>query len=125
MTVFERDAKEAWYLATNLEFEAPAEIVRIYKRHMWIEAMFRDLKNRDWGLGLDQVRLSEPERHQRHFIVLALAYAFLCAFGIAHMLQANTSKDRVLSLARIGNYFIQMAKCTLDTAFGSLNALPI
>jgi hypothetical protein len=131
ITVFERDAKEAWYLVTDLECEVPAEIVRIYKRRMWIEAMFRDLKNRDWGLGLEQVRLSEPERHDRHFIVLALAYAFLCAFGaaaetlgVARMLQANTSDERVLSLARIGNYFIQIARCTLDVAFAALAALP-
>ena len=93
--------------------------------------MFRDLKNRDWGLGLEQVRLSEPQRHDRHFIVLALAYVFLCAFGaaaetlgIARMLQANTSKERVLSLARIGNYFLQIAKCPLDIAFEALAALP-
>jgi hypothetical protein len=93
--------------------------------------MFRDLKNRDWGLGLDQVRLSEPERHDRHFVVLALAYAFLCAFGaaaetlgIARMLKANTSQERVLSLARIGNYFIQIGQCSLDTAFGALADLP-
>ena len=131
VTVFDREAKEAWYLVTDLEFDPPAEIVRIYKRRMWIEAMFRDLKNRDWGLGLEQVRLSEPQRHDRHFIVLALAYVFLCAFGaaaetlgIARMLQANTSKERVLSLARIGNYFLQIAKCPLDIAFEALAALP-
>lgn len=131
VTVFDRDAKEAWYLVTDLEFEPSAEIVRLYKRRMWIEGMFRDLKNRDWGLGLDQVRLSEPKRHDRHFIVLALAYAFLCAFGAAaetlgidRMLQANTSRERVLTLARIGNYFIQIARCTLQDAFGALAALP-
>lgn len=131
VTVFEGDAKEAWYLVTDLDVEPAAEIVRLYKRRMWIEAMFRDLKNRDWGLGLDHVRLSEPERHQRHFIVLALAYAFLCAFGAAaetlgidRMFKANTSEERVLSLARIGNYFIQIARCTLDTAFQALAALP-
>lgn len=61
VTVFERDAEEAWYLVTSLEVEAAAEIVRVYKRRMWTEAMFRDLKNRDWGLGLDRVRLSAPE----------------------------------------------------------------
>jgi hypothetical protein len=131
VTVFERDAQEAWYLVTDLDAECPAEIVRLYKRRMWIEAMFRDLKNRDWGLGLDHVRLSEPERHDRHFIVLALAYAFLCAFGaaaetlnIARLFQANTSRERVLSLARIGNYFIQITQCPLDTALAALATLP-
>lgn len=131
IAVFAWDAKEAWRLVTDLELKPPAEIVRICKRRMWIEAMFRDLKNRDWGLGMDQVRLSEPQRHDRHFIVPALTYAFLCAFGaaaealgIARMLQANTSEQRVLSLACIGNYFIQIAKRTLDTAFTALAALP-
>lgn len=131
VTVFERDAKEAWYLVTSLDVEVPAEIVRLYKRRMWTEAMFRDLKNRNWGLGMDHVRLSEPQRHDRHFCVLALAYAFLCAFGaaaettgIAAMLKANTRQERVLSLARIGNYFIQIAACTIDSAFAALAALP-
>ena len=131
VTVFERNAKEAWYLVTDLEYEPPAEIVRIYKRRMWIEAMFRDLKNRNWGLGLDNVRLSEPVRHDRHFIILALAYVFLVAFGaaaetfgIARMLQANTSQERVLALARVGNYFIQLADCDLDVALQTLAALP-
>ena len=131
VTVFEWEAKEAWHLVTDLELEPPAEVIRIYKRRMWIEAMFRDLKNRDWGLGLDQVRLSEPERHQRHFIMLALAYVFLCAFGAAaetvgvdRLFKANTSEERVLSLARIGNYFIQILKCSLDTALKALAALP-
>lgn len=131
VTVFEREAQEAWYLVTNLEAQVPAEIVRIYKRRMWIEAMFRDLKNRDWGLGFDSVRLSQPERHERHFCVLALAYVILCAFGaaaetlqIAKHLKANTRADRVLNLARLGNYFLQLARCSLETAFGALAALP-
>jgi hypothetical protein len=131
VTVFAREAQEAWYLITNLEFEAPAEVVRIYQRRMWTEAMFRDLKNRDWGLGLDQVRLSEPLRHERHFCVLALAYVLLCAFGaaaetlgIAQQLKANTRPERVLSLARIGNYFLQLSRCNLATAFRALAALP-
>lgn len=131
ITVFDKKAEEAWYLVTNREFEVPAEIVRIYKRRMWTEAMFRDLKNRNWGLGLDEVRLSTPERHDRHFCVVALAYVFLCAFGaaaetldIARLLKANTRNERVMSLARIGNYFIQIAQCPLPTAFAALAALP-
>lgn len=83
LSVFERDAQEAWYLVTSLEFEVPAEVVRLYKRRMWTEALFRDLKNRDWGLGLDHVRLSTADRHDRHFAILALTYVLLCAFGAA------------------------------------------
>jgi len=131
VTVFDREAKEPWYLVTDLEFEAPAEIVRIYKRRMWTEAMFRDLKNRDWGLGLDHVRLSQPQRHDRHFAVIALAYVLLCAFGaaaetfdIANKLKANTRAERVMNLARIGNYFLQIYYCSLKHAFVALQNLP-
>lgn len=131
VTVFERDAQEAWYLVTSLAVEPPAEVVRIYKRRMWIEAMFRDLKNRDWGLGLDQVRLSEAQRHDRHFYVLALAYVFLVAFGaaaesldIARLYKANTRNERVMALARIGNYMIQLSQCSVVAAFEALAALP-
>ena len=131
VTVFERDAQEAWYLVTSLDVEPPAEIVRIYKRRMWIEAMFRDLKNRDWGLGLDRVRLSEPERHDRHFYILALAYVLLVAFGAAaesldidRLYKANTRRERVMALARIGNHMIQLSLCSLAVAFSALAALP-
>jgi hypothetical protein len=131
ITTFDREADEAWYLVTNLDTEVPAQVVRIYKRRMWTEAMFRDLKNRNWGLGMDHVRLSQPQRHDRHFYILALAYVFLCAFGaaaetldIARLMKANTREERVMSLARIGNYFLQIAKCPLETAFDALAALP-
>lgn len=131
VSVFEHDSDEAWYLVTSLEFASPAQIVRLYKRRMWTEAMFRDLKNRDWGLGLDHVRLSEASRHDRHFGILALAYVLLCAFGaaaetlgIAQQLKANTRKDRVMNLARIGNYFLQLYFCSLPQAFAALRALP-
>lgn len=131
VTLFEREAQEAWYLVTNIEFAAPAEIVRLYKRRMWTEAMFRDLKNRDWGLGLDRVRLSEAPRHDRHFAIIALAYILLCAFGaaaetfdIAQQLKANTRAERVMNLARIGNYFLQLYRYSLKKAFKALQALP-
>lgn len=131
VTVFERKAEEAWYLVTSLDVEAPAEIIRLYKRRMWTEAMFRDLKNRDWGLGLDHVRLSQAQRHERHFCILALAYVLLCAFGaaaetldIARQLKANTRTDRVMNLARIGNYFLQLYHCPLSQAFKALQMLP-
>lgn len=83
--------------------------------------MFRDLKNRDWGLGLDQVRLSEPLRHERHFCVMALAYELLCAFGAAaetlgiyQQPKANTRPERVISLARIATTSCNSVDATLQ-----------
>ena len=104
-----KDAKEPWYLATNLQDQCAAEIVRYYQRRMWIEAMFRDWKNKNWGLGMRGIKLKEPERHDRLFLVLALAYIFLTAFGalaekngMAKSFKANTENKRVVNLIRIG-----------------------
>lgn len=131
VTVYDRDAKEPWYLVTNLSEPGPAEIVRFYKRRMWIEAAFRDLKNRNWGMGMDQVRLTQAARLDRHFIILALAYMLLFAFGavaesvgLGEQLKANTVVERVLSLARIGNYFLQTAEVAITYAITCLLDLP-
>lgn len=127
----EKDSKEPWVLVTDMP-DVTAEIIRIYKRRMWTEAMFRDLKNRNWGLGLDSTRLSKPDRHDRLFLVLAIAYALLMAFGAAaeasgfdELLKANTVNDRVMSLARIGNYFMQTCQWGIERAFCALLKLPM
>jgi len=98
---------------------------------MWIEAMFRDLKNREWGLGTDTVRLTRPQRYDRHFIIIAIAYILLTAFGavaertgLGHKLKANTVDDRVLSLARIGNYYLQTATTAITCAVQALLEIP-
>ena len=52
VTTWKKDTAEPWYLVTNLE-RIPQKITRLYLRRMWIEEMFRDLKNRNWGLGFD------------------------------------------------------------------------
>ena len=130
VSVFDRKAKEPWYLLTNLA-DAPHHIVQLYQRRMWIEAMFRDLKNRNWGLGLDHVKLKAEQRNDRLFLILALAYILLCAFGaaaeklgLAEPLKANTVRERVMALARIGNYCIQLADNPVEILMYSLKALP-
>lgn len=131
VTVFDRDAKEPWYLVTNLPHHTPEHLVRLYQRRAWIEAMFRDLKNRNWGLGMDCVKLSNEARMDRHFLILALAYVLLFAFGavaesqgLGNQLKANTVPERVLSLARIGNYFLQTATAPIAYAMNALLELP-
>jgi hypothetical protein len=131
ITVYERKAEGPWHLVTNLENEYPGTIVNLYKRRMWIEAMFRDLKNANWGLGMDHVRLTKEERFDRHFLILTLDYIFLFAFGaaaeragFADQLKANTSDERALSLARVGNYFLQIALIAIPIAIQELLELP-
>jgi len=131
VTVYERKAETPWFLVTNLTERTPGNIVNLYKRRMWIEAMFRDLKNRNWGLGMDNVKLTQEERIDRHFLIIALAYVFLVAFGAAaeaaglgDQLKANTVRKRVLSLARIGNYFLQTATIAIPIAIQALLEIP-
>lgn len=126
-TVYERTADEPWFLVSNLDDKSPRDIVNLYKHRAWIEAMFRDLKNRNWGLGMDHVHLTTPSRFERHFLIITLAYIFLVAFGamaeatgLGDKLKANTVSERVLSLARIGNYFIQTAQATITCAIAAL-----
>lgn len=127
VSTFRRDADEPLLLVTNLPDETSVEVVRHYARRAWIEATFRDLKNRNLGLGMDHVKLTTPSRLDRHFIILALAFIFLCAFGavaesqgLGEALKANTVAERVLSLARIGNYFLQTAQIAIPYAIAKL-----
>ena len=132
MTVYERDADEPWYLITNIEDKDANAIVHIYKKRSWTEAMFRDLKSRKWGLGMDEVRLTTVQRTAVHFMIVAIAYILLCAFGafaeaqeFGESLKANTVSNRVLSLASIGNRFLEfIGRITVKMAIKKLIALP-
>jgi len=131
VTAHDREANEPWFLVTNLEGKKATAIVQLYKKRMWIEALFRDLKNRNWGLGMDNVKLTQAGRVDRHFLILSLAYIFLFAIGataesegLGDQLKANTVQERVLSLARIGHYFLQTATIAIPIAIQALLELP-
>ena len=132
ISVYDRQADEPWYLIVNTgDFDAN-EIGKLYKKRMWTEAMFRDLKSRKWGMGLDEVQLSSVERTQRHFAIMMLAYVLLCAFGaiaehqnFGETLKANTVNKRVLSLAVVGNHFMEfIGRITVKMAIEKLVLLP-
>lgn len=130
ITVFDKEAKEPWYLVTDLEEVCAAEVVGIYRRRMWIEALFRDGKNRDWGLGMNAVKLKDYRRYERLFVIFALTYIILSAFGAAaeakgfdRGLKANTRPCRVINLIRQGFAFLRDRRCTLRSAVASLTLL--
>jgi len=130
--VFAEEAKEPWYLVCNLKHETPAALTRLYKRRMWIEGMFRDWKNSEWGLSLSVTRLSSADRHNRLFVVVALAYTFLVALGAkgeregySATLKANTVRERVMTLLRIGIEFLRKRPPRQLLDFKPLRRLPI
>lgn len=127
VTAYDPEAKEPWYLVTDLKDIRVQEVVDIYRRRWWIESLFRDKKNRDWGLGLATVHLNNYQRYERLFYTVALAFILLTAHGALaeaqgfdRGLKANTRKVRVINLLRMGYHFIRKKGEGLLTAFVAL-----
>ena len=115
---------------TDLDELTAQEVVAIYRRRWWIETCFRDKKNRDWGLGLDMVKLKDHRRYERLFYIVALAFILLMAHGakaelsnFADTLKANTRKTRVLNLMRTGFHYIGRYGPRLEQASDALKLL--
>ncbi|MBL7646696.1 MAG: transposase, partial [Candidatus Hydrogenedentes bacterium] len=106
------------------------EVVSIYRRRWWIETAFRDSKNRDWGMGLDMVKLKDYRRYERLFYIVALAFTLLSAHGalaeaegVDKEAKANTRTTRVLNLLRIGIYYIKRRGQKISDAVDALKIL--
>jgi hypothetical protein len=69
--------KTPWLLATNLP--DPATTLRAYRRRMWIEEMFGDLKGQ--GMDLEATRLHHFLRLSRLTLIVALLYVWVMALG--------------------------------------------
>jgi hypothetical protein len=130
VTAYDPNAKEPWYLVTDMDDAAAAEVVSIYRRRWWIETLFRDKKNRDWGLGLATVQLKDYRRYERLFYIVALAFILLSAHGaVAEAegfdkgLKANTRKIRVINLLRMGYHLIRKKGAALEYALSVLREL--
>jgi hypothetical protein len=100
--------KEPWCLATNIPDKAIA--LRFYKRRMWIEEMFGDMKKH--GFDLECSMLHTFLRLSRLTLAVAILYVWLIATGtrIIHQGQRHLvdRKDRRdLSIFQIGLRFIE------------------
>ena len=69
--------KEPWLLATNLD--DPQAVLRCYRRRMWIEEMFGDLKGH--GFDIESTQLRHFLRLSRLMLAVVLLYFWLVAFG--------------------------------------------
>ena len=100
--------KEPWLLATNLP---DAQItLHFYKRRMWIEEMFGDLK--DHGFDLESSMLHTFVRLSRLTLAVVLLYVWLVSSGtrtihngLRHLVDRNDRRD--LSIFQIGLRFIE------------------
>jgi len=100
---WKKGEKTPWFLATNQLSARPA--VRLYKRRMWIEEMFGDMKGH--GFDLELSRLRTPQRLSRLTLIVCILYVWLVTMGefvLKHTLQIEVDRtDRQdLSIFRTG-----------------------
>ena len=95
--------EEPLFLATN-QLE-PTAMLRLYRRRMWIEEMFGDMKGH--GFDLEASCLRHAERLSRLTLAVCILYLWLVALGehvLRHRLQADVDRAdrRDLSIFRLG-----------------------
>lgn len=104
-----------WLLATNL-FD-PRAVLRLYRRRMWIEEMFGDMKKH--GFDLEASHLRHFLRLSRLTLAVCLLYLWLVALAehvITHRLtdEIDRTDRRDLSLFRLGWDFLERRLALFD-----------
>ncbi len=100
--------KEAWYLATSCL--TPQSTLALYRRRMWIEEMFGDMKIP--GFDLEASHLRHFLRLSRLTLAVCLLYVWLIALGEYVLTQAlapevDRHDRRDLSIFRLGWDFLE------------------
>jgi hypothetical protein len=105
--------KEPWCLATNLPDLGMA--LRYYRRRMWIEEMFGDMKKH--GFDLESTMLRHSDRLSRLTLAVALLYVWLVSIGTRtirngarHLVDRTDRRD--LSIFQIGLRFTD--RCVIN-----------
>jgi DDE family transposase len=104
-----------WYLATNLL--DPRAVLRLYRRRMWIEEMFGDMKKH--GFDLEASHLRHFLRLSRLTLAVCLLYLWLVALAelvITHRLtdEIDRTDRHDLSLFRLGWDFLERRLALFD-----------
>ena len=104
-----KDMKEPWCIATSHRDATAREIVDHYAKRWTIEPCSRDAKDLRFGMGMSELRISDPLRRDPMLLLNALAVVLLTLLGAAdeslgmdRLLKSNTSKRRTHSLFRLG-----------------------
>ncbi|EBX7708781.1 IS4 family transposase [Salmonella enterica subsp. enterica serovar Moero] len=107
--------KEPWFLASNRTDLSAAKALQLYGQRWGIESSFRDIKDYKFGMGMGEVRISNPARRDRLFLFSALAIVLLTLLGKAgdsagleKTIKVNTSKTRTYSFFRQGVIYYQL-----------------
>ena len=100
---WKRSEAQPWYLATNLA--SPHLALHLYRRRMWIEEMFGDMKKH--GFDLEATRLRHAERLNRLTLAVCWLFVWLVSLGeyvLKQHLHAEVDRAgrRDLSIFRLG-----------------------
>ena len=103
LVYWKKGEKEPWLLATNLS--SRRETLQAYRRRMWIEEMFGDMKGN--GFDLESTRLRHFLRLSRLTLAVALLYVWLVSVGSRTIKNGrrhlvDRAKRRDLSIFQIG-----------------------
>jgi len=120
---WQKGEKEPWLLATNLP-DLPTAL-RFYKRRMWIEEMFGDLK--DHGFDLECTMLRSFMRLSRLTLAVAFLYVWMVSSGtkaihagLRHLVDRKDRRDlsifqiglRLIERRLVNDLSFQLALCT-------------
>lgn len=114
---WQRGEKKPWCLATNLPSAKAA--LMLYRRRMWLEEMFGDMKGH--GFDLEATRLRHFLRLSRLTLAVCIVYIWLVGMG-EYVLTTDQADEvdrndrRDLSIFRIGWDFIER-RIALDDPF--------
>jgi hypothetical protein len=107
--VHAKNMKEPWCLAASDGEASAREVMNHYAKRWTIEPNFRDTKDLRFGMGMSALRIADPQRRDRLFLLNAFAIVLLTLLGAAgeslgmdRQLKSNTSKRRTHSLFRQG-----------------------
>ena len=107
--VHAKNMKEPWCLAASDGEASVRKIMDYYAKRWTIEPNFRDTKDLRFGMGMSALRIADPRRRDRLFLLNAFAIVLLTLLGAAgeslgmdRHLKVNTSKRRTHSLFRQG-----------------------
>lgn len=115
--------KKPWLLATNVSH--PPAILRLYRRRMWIEELFADLKGH--GFDLESSHLRSFLHLSRLTLAVVMLYVWLVCEGTqalltGHVARVDRHDRRDLSFFRIGLELVEQAITWLEPFFVHWNA---
>jgi hypothetical protein len=125
--VHDEKMKDMWCLATSEEENSAQEIIDKYAFRWTAETTFRDTKDPHFGLGMEDTRISEPERRDKLLLVNSLAILVLTTLGTAgeetkldKKIKPTTAKRRTHSVFQQGRILLKMILTMRDAWFTPL-----